>query len=275
MKSELDLLTERQQKLEESYRQLSEFMHSEDFVIDKNSFEEKLVAFEVNAVSAVSETPSSTIPMQSTIQSEQRESGSQPIQTTLPLPESTPKTTHLLAMAAIVVASIIVAGIFELKYPEYFMSTFGSQQADGNVRIIYHSGEILKWVAIGSALVMALPWIIDAVRRLIELRLKRTAVSPLGASWIYKNLAYIRDRHLAAHLMVKAQGGQTKDELAERMQMDEVFYNRVKYFQTSLSTEFQKILSSIFKVCDAGIWERKGLLISAIVQSRMAVGRPR
>jgi len=274
MKSELDLLTERQQKLEDSYENLSKFMHSEDFVIDKDTFEEKLVEFEVNAVSTVRETPPSSahVPMQS----EQGESQRQPVQTVFPFPESAPKTTHLLAMVAVLVASIIAAGIFELKYQEYFMSTFGSsQQTGGNVQIVYHSGEILKWVAIGSALIMALPWIIDAARKLMDLRNQKSAASSLGAAWIYKNLAYIRDKHLAAHLMVKAQGGQTRDELAEKMEMDEVFYNRVKYFQTSLSTEFQKILSSILKVCDAGIWERKGLLISAIVQSRMAVGRMR
>ena len=250
-------------------------MHSDDFVIDKVGFEKALMEFEVNAVSNITEaSPSPTSSPMQTPMSEQ-ESRSRPIQTTLPLPESTPKTTHLLAMAAIVVASIIAAGIFELKYPEYFMSVFGSsQQADGNVQIVYHPGEILKWVAIGSALVMALPWIIDAARKLLENSIKRYMASH-GAAWVYKNLAYIRDRHLAAHLMVKAQGGQTKDEMAERMQTDEVFYNRVKYFQTSLSTEFEKILSSIFKVSSACIWDRKGLLISAIVQSRMAVGRPR
>ena len=250
-------------------------MHSDDFVIDKVGFEKALMEFEVNAVSNITEPSSSPTPSPMQTPMSEQESRSRPIQTTLPLPESTPKTTHLLAMAAIVVASIIAAGIFELKYPEYFMSVFGSsQQADGNVQIVYHPGEILKWVAIGSALVMALPWIIDAARKLLENSIKRYMASH-GAAWVYKNLAYIRDRHLAAHLMVKAQGGQTKDEMAERMQMDEVFYNRVKYFQTSLSTEFEKILSSIFEVSSACIWDRKGLLISAIVQSRMAVGRPR
>ena len=247
-------------------------MHSNNFVIDKVGFEKALVEFEVNAVSNISESTPSPASMQIPTISEQ-EGRSQPIQTTLPLPEQAPKTTHLLAMAAIVVASIIAAGIFELKYPEYFMSAFGSSQQGSNVQIVYHPGEILKWVAIGSALVMALPWIIDAARKLLENRVKKRQIPSHGtAAWIYKNLAYIRDKHLAAHLMVKAQGGQTKDEMAERMRMDEVFYNRVRYFQTSLSTEFEKILSSIYKVSSACIWERKGLLISAIVQSKAAVG---
>jgi len=109
-------------------------MHSNNFVIDKVGFEKALVEFEVNAVSNISESPSPASMQIPTIS--EQEGRSQPIQTTLPLPEQAPKTTHLLAMAAIVVASIIAAGIFELKYPEYFMSAFGGYQQGSNVQIV-------------------------------------------------------------------------------------------------------------------------------------------
>ncbi|MHA1711561.1 MAG: hypothetical protein ACTSUS_05805 [Candidatus Freyarchaeota archaeon] len=54
-----------------------------------------------------------------------------------------------------------------------------------------------------------------------------------------------------------------------------MLYNRYKYLSATMSTEFISIIGKIVVACDRSLWLRKGVLISAIVQSRMAMGRMR
>jgi len=276
IKNELDLLSKRENELHESRKKAITFMLSKEFVAKKNKFEEILSNFVEKAVSVVEAVE--TAPPMTGQQTQQP----QPVQTTLPLPETGPKTTHLLAMAAIVVASIIAAGILELKYPEFLMETFSrapfNQTSSEGSRVIitYTPGELLKWVAIGSALVMASPWIIDAARKLIESRREKEKLKSISVEWIHRNVGYMRKKHLGAWLLAKVQN-QTKEDMPEYdlTEIDEVFYSRLKYLQATLSTEFISIIDKIVVACDRSIWIRKGVLISAIVQSRMAVGRVR
>ena len=268
IKSEIDLLTDRRRQLAESRDELFKFMNSKDFLSEKERFEELLAEFEENVVSSevLGTPPSPVIEEQPATHTQQQQAETQQGE----------RMTGLLVRALLVAVAIIAAGILEVRSQLVVPVPQATNGTITTVPTVIQTGYVppgtLQWVAIGTILVISMPWIIDAARRLIETRGEK--VERLSVEWISKNLNYVREKHLDACLMIKDLRMQESTP-SDIMETDEVLYNRAKYLQVTLSTEFQKIIGEIYLAADRAIWIRKGILINAIVQSRMAVGRMR
>ena len=276
IKSELDLLTDIEKQLKESLKSLGTFMRDPNkFLIQKEEFEEKLEEFSTNVFPPVEmlETP---MPM---------EGQPQPQQMPQQQEAQTEKTTGLLIRAVLVAVAIIAAGILEIRSqvviptPQVVNGTLSTKPTV--IQTGYVPPGTFQWVAVGSILVLSMPWIMDSVRRLIESRHKEAEM--LSVEWISKNLNYIREKYLDAHFAIldqpppprpskpKKQPDSGEDETPQIF--DDVLHNRARYLQATLSTEFQSILEEIYRAANKAIWIRKRMLISALVQTRMAVGR--
>ncbi|MHA1632512.1 MAG: hypothetical protein ACTSXC_06895 [Candidatus Freyarchaeota archaeon] len=277
-KGELEQLEEKERTLKQKHKELRDFILSDEFLTEKERFETLLSDFEGEAISLV-EALEAAPPV--IIQEPGKTEGT--VQPAQPSPEQiaqifasiqrAPKTTHVLAMAVLAAVTIIVAGIVELMYPEFL--------AKAGIALGYKPGELLKWVAISVSIVMALPWIIEALQKALAKALEKKKQEEeipkeLSVDWIHSNLERIRQKYLSAWLLAKVQN-QTKEDLPqyEGMGMDEILFSRIKFLKATLSTEFLSVLGKIVIACDRSIWIRKGLLFSAIVQSRAAIGRLR
>jgi hypothetical protein len=273
IKTELDLLTNKQADLEEAHREIREFILSDKFIIEKSRFESLLSQFEEKAISVIEmvEMASSPIVVEQPLQPPQQAA----------TPEMQERSTGILVRALLVAVAIIAAGILEMR--GRVMTVPIPQVVNGTVTTVptpiqtgYLPPGTLQWVAIGTILIVSMPWIIDAARRLMVETHRREEMKPITVEWIHRNIEYIRNKYLGSWLLTKIQN-QTKEDMPnyEMMGIHEVLYSRIKYLQATLSTEFISILGKIVVACDRSIWIRKGVLISAIVQSRMAAGRMR
>lgn len=286
IKSELDLLTDIEKQLKESLKSLGTFMRDPNkFLIQKEEFEEKLEEFSTNVFPPVEmlETP---MPMEGQPQPQPQQQMPQQQEA------QTEKTTGLLIRAVLVAVAIIAAGILEIRSqvviptPQVVNGTLSTKPTV--IQTGYVPPGTFQWVAVGSILVLSMPWIMDSVRRLIESRHKEAEM--LSVEWISKNLNYIREKYLDAHLAIldqpppprppkkkpkqEQQPSEAEEEEEEAPQIfDDVLHNRARYLQATLSTEFQSILEEIYRAANKAIWIRKRMLISALVQTRMAVGR--
>ena len=271
-KTELDLLEERQRNLKESYEELRDFILSDDFLTKKADFEKKLSDFEDKVVSLV-ETVEAAPPIIIEGQPQQQQ---QRAEVQREIREE--RMSSILVRAILVAVAIIAAGILEVRSQIVVPVPTVTNGTVTSVPRVISTGYVppgtLQWVAIGTILVVSMPWIIDAARRLVEeARKEKLEIPELSVDWVHNNLDRIRQKYLAAWLLVKVQN-QTKEDLPqyETMGLDEVLYSRIKYLSATLSTEFLSILGKIVIACDRAFWIRKGLLITAIVQSKAAVG---
>jgi hypothetical protein len=273
IKTELDLLTDKQADLEKAHREIREFILSDEFVVEKNRFESLLSQFEEKAISVIE-----MVEMAPPVVVEQPPQ--QPPQQAA-TPEMQERSTGILIRALLVAVAIIAAGILEMR--GQVMTIPVPQVVNGTVTTVpmpiqtgYLPPGTLQWVAVGTILIVSMPWIIDTARRLIEETRRREEMKPITVEWIHRNIEYIRNKYLGSWLLTKIQN-QTKSDMPnyEMVGIHEVLYSRIKYLQATLSTEFISILGKIVVACDRSIWIRKGVLISAIVQSRMTAGRIR
>ena len=251
-KEELGLLEKKQAELREAYKNLVAFILSEKFLRVKTEFEKLLASFEEKVVALVEaietappvvvEAPQTQQPAQ-TIQPQQVQAQQQPAVS----------ATAVFAKALLVAVAILMVGVAAMKG--------------------YVPPESLNAVAICTVILVSLPSILEAVKKFAE-REEEEEVKPVSVNWVHRNLDYVRRKYLGAWLLVKVQN-QTKKDLPqyEIMGLDEVLYNRYKYLSATMSTEFIGIIGKIMVACDRSLWLRKGVLISAIVQSRMALGR--
>jgi len=275
-KGELDQLEEKERTLKQRHKELRDFILSDDFLVEKEKFERLLSDFEGEAISlveALEAAPPVIIQEPGKAEGEAPQQPEQQLAQIFASIQRAPKTTHVLAMAVLAAVTIIVAGIVELMYPEFL--------AKAGIALGYKPGELLKWVAISVSIVMALPWIIEALQKALAKALEKKKQEEeipkeLSVDWIHSNLERIRQKYLSAWLLAKVQN-QTKEDLPqyEGMGMDEILFSRIKFLKATLSTEFLSVLGKIVIACDRSIWIRKGLLFSAIVQSRAAIGRLR
>ena len=275
-KGELDQLEEKERTLKQRHKELRDFILSDDFLVEKEKFERLLSDFEGEAISlveALEAAPPVIIQEPGKAEGEAPQQPEQQLAQIFASIQRAPKTTHVLAMAILAAVTIIVAGIVELMYPEFL--------AKAGIALGYKPGELLKWVAISVSIVMALPWIIEALQKALAKALEKKKQEEeipkeLSVDWIHSNLERIRQKYLSAWLLAKVQN-QTKEDLPqyEGMGMDEILFSRIKFLKATLSTEFLSVLGKIVIACDRSIWIRKGLLFSAIVQSRAAIGRLR
>ena len=275
-KGELDQLEEKERTLKQRHKELRDFILSDDFLVEKEKFERLLSDFEGEAISlveALEAAPPIIIQEPGKAEGEAPQQPEQQLAQIFASIQRAPKTTHVLAMAVLAAVTIIVAGIVELMYPEFL--------AKAGIALGYKPGELLKWVAISVSIVMALPWIIEALQKALAKALEKKKQEEeipkeLSVDWIHSNLERIRQKYLSAWLLAKVQN-QTKEDLPqyEGMGMDEILFSRIKFLKATLSTEFLSVLGKIVIACDRSIWIRKGLLFSAIVQSRAAIGRLR
>jgi hypothetical protein len=273
IKTELDLLTNKQAELEKAHREIREFILSDKFVVEKNRFESLLSQFEEKAISVIE-----MVEMAPPVVVDAEETAQPPQQAT---PEMQERSIGILVRALLVAVAIIAAGILEMR--DQVMTVPVPQVVNGTVTAVptpiqtgYLPPGTLQWVAVGTILIVSMPWILDAARRLMVETRRREEMKPITVKWIHRNIEYIRNKYLGSWLLTKIQD-QTKEDMPnyEMMGIDEVLYSRIKYLQATLSTEFISILGKIVVACDRSIWIRKGVLISAIVQSRMAAGRMR
>ena len=276
-KTELDILEDRQKELKESYTNLRNFILSDNFLVKKTDFEMKLSDFEDKVVSLV-ETVEAAPPIIIEGQPQQQQ---QPVPAEMQREIHEERMSSILVRAILVAVAIIAAGILEMRSQMVVPVPTVTNGTVTSVPTVVSTGYVppgtLQWVAIGTILIVSMPWIMDAARRLIEeARKEKPEIPELSVDWVHSNLDAIRQKYLAAWLLVKVQN-QTKEDLPqyETMGLDEVLYSRIKYLSATLPTEFLSILGKIVIACDRAFWIRKGLLITAIVQSKAAVGRMR
>jgi len=92
--------------------------------------------------------------------------------------------------------------------------------------------------------------------------------------WINESLSRIRDLYTSARFLTKVQD-QTKETVPYYgvLGMDEALYDRRKYFNETLPSEFLSRIGKIMVACDKNVWARKSLLVNAITLSRQATAK--
>ena len=249
-KGELDLLEKRYAELKKIREELVDFIESEEFLRAKEKFEKLLASFEEKIASLV-EAVETAPPV--VVEAPQTQQPAQTIQPQQVQTQPAVTATAVFSKALLVAVAILMVGVAAMKG--------------------YVPPESLNCVAIATVTLVSLPSILETVRKFAESKAEEE-MKPVNIHWVHRNLSYIRWRYLGAHLLIKIQN-QTRKDLPQYaiMGMDEALYNREKYLRITLSTEFTGIISKIVVACDVTFWLRKRVLISAIVQSRMALGR--
>jgi len=87
--------------------------------------------------------------------------------------------------------------------------------------------------------------------------------------WITETISKIRAKYTSARFLVKIQS-QTKESVPEYVEqgVDEALYDRTKYFNETLPSEFLSLIGRIMIACEKNVWVRKTFLINAIMISR-------
>ena len=242
---ELKKLDRNHEELKESERKLRDFILSPSFLDEYNKFEQLLGDFQDKLVTLAESVSNPIVNVQP----------NQPVQIVAPgqpeeetVEEKTKEKTFTYEKALVIVAALISCGISVQKgfLPPLFFIT----------------------VVFLSVFLPFLPQIQTAIRNLHAEKSEEEEESIKIESWI-NDLGKMRSLYVSARLLIKVQN-QTKESLPHYglPGMDESLYNRKKHFSETLPSEFLNIIGKIMNQCDKAIWNRKTLLVMAIVQAK-------
>jgi hypothetical protein len=139
---------------------------------------------------------------------------------------------------------------------------------------VYHNlvpPTVLVGVVASSIGLMFFPQIRDIIASLQQREEKEEPVSMRLEDWINESLSRIRSLHMSARFLVKVQD-QTKktSPYYADLGLDEALYDRGRYFNETLPSEFLSRIGRIMVACDKNVWARRSLIVNAIVMAKQA-----
>jgi len=89
--------------------------------------------------------------------------------------------------------------------------------------------------------------------------------------WINESLSKLRNLHMSARFLVKVQDQTRKTSpYYSELGLDEALYDRGRYFNETLPSEFLSRIGRIMVACDKNVWARRSLIVNAIVMAKQA-----
>jgi len=241
---ELRKLDSSHEELKASESKLRSFILSKDFLIDFITFEQLLGDFQDKLVTIVEITQSPLTGQPQNQQQEQAETSK---------PAEAGEKTFTLEKALVAVVSIAACAI--------------------TVQHGLLPPAVLAGVAFACVILMFLPQVRSIIASLLSREKEEEEEAPTLKleDWINETLAKIRDLYTAARFLVKVQN-QTRLSLPNYgvLGMDEALFDRSKFFNETLPSDFLSRIGRIMVAVDKNVWARKSLLVSAIVQSKQA-----
>lgn len=256
LKNELQLIEKARVEIYIAEKALRNFILSPQFLVDYIKFEEVLCEFQDRIVTLVQMTTSPELrQLLKALGAQEQQQGvkPQPQGQQLTLPAFAESFT--LEKAIVVLASIVGVSI-------------GVEQR------LLPPISILAVVAGGLALAFApqLKGLVESLMKKEEP--KKEEIKPENLEdWIVDSLSKIRLTYMSARFLMKIQT-QTIESLPDQYKvlgLDEALINREKYFKETLPHEFLDRIGRIIVACDRSIWQRKEMVMDAMVRSTMGM----
>ena len=251
-RDELQLIRKSRVEIVEAERALRKFILSPVFLVDYIKFEEMLCEFQDRIITLVQVTTSPELQrLLKALGAQEQPPGAKPQGQQLTLPQIA--ETFTLEKALVVLVSIVGVSI-------------GVEQR------LLPPLSILAVVAGGLALAFA-PQLKSLVESLMKKEEKKEEIKPENLeNWIVDSISKMRLTYMSARFLMKVQT--TIKEALPRfaeLGMDEALYEREKYFKETLPHEFMNIIGRIIVACDSSIWQRKQMVMDAMVRSSMGM----
>lgn len=242
---ELRKLDDCHQRLRESNSAMRTFILSDRFLVDFIEFEKLLGDFQDKVVTLVEviqmpmpDLPPSGLPLAEAKTPEEVEEEKEGVGFTMPR----------AAVVATAILASTVAAYHNLVPPTVLIGAVAS--------------------SIGLMFLPQIRSIIAGLRRREE---EEEPASMRLEDWINESLSKIRNLHMSARFLVKVQD-QTKktSPYYSELGLDEALYDRGRYFNETLPSEFLSRLGRIMIACDKNMWARRSLIVNAIVMAKQA-----
>jgi hypothetical protein len=237
---ELRKLDDCHQRLRESNSAMRLFILSDRFLADFIEFEKLLGDLQDKVVTLVEivQTPVPGLPPAETEAPEEAEEEKEEGEFTLP---------RAAVVSAAILASIV--GVYQNLIPPV----------------------VLIGVVASSIGLMFLPQIRSIIAGLRRREEEEEPASMRLEDWINESLSKLRNLHMSARFLVKVQD-QTKktSPYYSELGLDEALYDRGRYFNETLPSEFLSRIGRIMVACDKNVWARRSLIVNAIVMAKQA-----
>jgi hypothetical protein len=252
LRNELQLIEKARSEIIEAEKALRAFILSMEFLVDYIKFEQVLCEFQDRIITLVQVTTSPELrQLLKALGAQEQPPGAKPQGQQLTLPSVV--ETFTLEKALVVLVSIVGVSI---GVEHRFLPPIS----------------ILAVVAGGLALAFA-PQLKSLVESLMKKEEKKEEIKPENLeNWIVDSISKMRLTYMSARFLMKVQT-QTKESLPRfaELGLDEALYEREKFFKETLPHEFMNIIGRIIVACDSSIWQRKQMIMDAMVRSSMGM----
>ena len=251
LRNELQIIEKARSEIIDAEKALRAFILSDKFLLDYIKFEQVLCEFQDRIVTLVQITTSPELQQLLKALGAQEQQGAKPQGQQLTLPQIA--ETFTLEKALVVLVSIVGVSI-------------GVEQR------LLPPLSILAVVAGALALAFA-PQLKGIIESLMKKEEKKEEIKPENLEdWIVDSLSKMRQTYMSARFLMKVQT-QTKESLPRfaELGLDEALYEREKYFKETLPHEFMDRIGRIIVACDRSIWQRKQMIMDAMVRSSMGM----
>lgn len=263
IRKELTDLTADEKERDEANSALRTFILSDEFLTEKNEFlkltselESKLVTLEETAA-----TPSPNIPQTKPPAENGNGEESQRRQLTLPemaaAAQSERQTAFSYSRAMVLCVLLIVSGLLTVTKqlpPTWFVAILA-----GSLALLFFDN--LK----------------SMIMSVIEKEEEAETTGIASLDWIVEQFTWIRETYTSAYMLIHVQTSKAEN-LPDHFKLpgiDPALYDRRKYFETTLPTDFLERIDRIIVRCKKDVWVRKQTLINAITITGSPAGAAR
>jgi hypothetical protein len=136
---------------------------------------------------------------------------------------------------------------------------------------------ILAITVLFGITLMFLPQVRDFIKSIIDLFKKKEVEETSNMrleDWVTDSLSRMRRLYTSASFLIKVQN-QTRNSLPNYglQGMDDALFDRKKFFNETLPTDFLNWIGKIVIACDKNLWQRRSLIISAMVQAKQMAAK--